>query len=463
MKNAVIIFRKDFRIQNNHALAKACEAEKVLPVFIYDQEMFDIPVAMGENQKWWMHKSLTALSEQFANHGEKIFFFKGPWLEIIKKICSKIEVQSIFVNETFEPSWQSKDVELKRFCDQNQIEFESCSGYLMVKPEKVLNSSSNPFSLYTPFWRNAQADLDLETVAVNLDKIDFYKKSPDVSTQVEIDDLVETTKDFSELEKVWEPGEKAAMKRLKKFISSQLSSYEIDRDFAAIDGTSLMSPHLHFGEITPAQIVEKIRENFKSNSSSQKYISELGWREFSYYLLHYHPALSRKGLKPLFKDFEWRHSKKDLQAWQNGQTGFPIIDAAMRQLNTIGWMHNRMRMVVASFLIKNLHIDWRVGAEYFYQNLVDADWANNYASWQWVAGCGTDATPYFRVFNPYLQAKKFDPDAKYIKTWVPELAKISAKDILNQDSQLIYCKKIVDLKKSAQEFISLVKAGKMQD
>jgi deoxyribodipyrimidine photo-lyase len=313
---------------------------------------------------------------------------------------------------------------------ESDIEFRRFGGNLLVEPEKICNKQGGSFQVFTPFFKTLQqSDLIRKPIPAPSNMIPYDGTIK--SDKIDDWELLPTKPNWAKGFEFWEIGETAARKKLDSFISTKIAQYADGRDFPAVNTTSLLSPHLRFGEISPAQIWEKVNFEFKNvpNDNYQKFLSELGWREFSYHLLTTYPDMANSPIKAQFAAIEWDNNQSLLEAWQSGKTGFPIVDAGMRELWRTGYMHNRVRMIVASFLIKDLLIDWRHGEKWFWDCLLDADFANNPASWQWVAGCGMDAAPYFRIFNPTTQSQKFDANGEYIKRWLPELRKLSAKYI----------------------------------
>lgn len=432
-KKIIYLLRKDLRIKNNPALQAATTNFKAAPVFIFDEKIIS-SCNEKTNSYWWLTNSLQTLNEEYKNLGTEINFYTGNSKKIIHELLE--EASGICVNKTYEPHIDEFDEELKKWCEKNDKEFKSFPGYLLFEPAEILNKQKKPYAVFTAFWKSLSKDDYIKNDNHHIAK-NFFNPEKKSEKLVAVRN--------EKLDSFWTPGEVAAKEKIKSFLTAKVKSYETDRDIPSKDGTSLISAHLHFGEITPSQILEEaIKEGVQRHFA--KFYSELGWREFSYYLLHHNPQIRTKQFRELFTSkFKWNDSKKDFQKWCEGKTGFPLVDAGMRQLNAIGWVHNRVRMVVASFLVKNLMINWQEGAEYFFEKLVDADPANNFVAWQWVAGCGPDAAPYFRIFNPNLQADKFDPDYEYIKTWVPEFG----------TSKYTYA--MVDFRESSKKFLAMLK------
>ncbi|MBI2344631.1 deoxyribodipyrimidine photo-lyase [Candidatus Dependentiae bacterium] len=425
-QKSIVWFRKDLRVSDNPALAGAIKAGEVIPIYIFDEYGADY-CKMGSHARWWLAKSLEALSESLEGG---LHVFQGHSLEIIENIIKKTGATSVFWNRCYEPWIIKRDTKIKKTLLDQGINVQSFNAYLLWEPHEIVKTDGTAYKVFTPFFKNgclkAQAPREIISKPKN---INFCKMKLGISI---VDLQLIDKKVDQRLSKYWQPGEKEAMKRLKYFIKHDLSDYKEGRNFPAKDVTSKLSPYLHFGEISPNQmwyLVQDLGYDYASRENIQTFLTELGWREFAYNVLFFNYDMPRKNLNKKFDKITWKYDKKLLQFWTQGQTGYPIIDAAMRELYHTGFMHNRMRMVVASFLVKNLMIHWHAGEDWFWDLLVDADLASNSFNWQWVAGCGYDATPYFRIFNPILQAKKFDSRAEYIRQWVPELAKLSVKYI----------------------------------
>lgn len=413
---AIVWFRQDLRLKDNPALIAASQSP-VLAVYIWDA---DDPWLLGGAARWWLHHSLKSLQKSLNSQGVPLILKRGKPLEVLKQLADETQASSLYWNRCYEPYAIERDKKIKaHFKDQGFI-CESFKGSILIEPWNLLNQSGKPYQVFTPYWKALQK----ENISTSFPEPQLQGSQG----QVRSDDLKDwnlTSDKWShEFSTVWKPGEQGAWDKLESFLEKNVLSYEKGRDFPNLDTTSHLSSHLHWGEISPEQIWHA---SIKSTGlEAMPFLRELGWREFSTYLLYHFPDLPKKPLNPKFQDLPWNEDHEGLTAWQKGQTGYPLIDAGMRQLWRTGWMHNRVRMVVASFLIKDLLISWQRGEEWFWDTLVDADLGNNAASWQWVAGCGADAAPYFRVFNPILQSEKFDPEGNYIRKWVPELSKLSS-------------------------------------
>lgn len=421
-KNPVIFwFRSDLRLADNPGLLAAFETgQPVVPIYILDDDNAG-NWKRGGASRWWLHHSLESLSHDLVKLGaHALTFFKGPADQIIPDIVKDLGATAVFWNRCYEPWSIARDTKIKQELATSGIEAASFNAFLLFEPWEIKNKTGGPYKVFTPF---SKAVLDRGGIRPALPKPKKQKQEEVLLTGLPLADLrlMPDIAWYKGMQKFWTPGEAGAWKRLRTFSESGIDDYKHKRDFPAIDGVSQMSPYLHFGEISPYQIWE---EAGKTSSHPAPYLRQLLWREFSYHLLYHFPDFPDVPWNPRFKKFEWDKNKEHLAAWQKGQTGYPIVDAGMRQLWQTGWMHNRVRMIVGSFLVKNLLIDWREGEQWFWDTLVDADLGNNAAGWQWIAGCGADAAPYFRIFNPVLQGRKFDEKGTYIRHFVPELKKL---------------------------------------
>ncbi|KTC90472.1 DNA photolyase family protein [Fluoribacter dumoffii] len=440
MTVALVWFRYDLRLNDNPAFIEACSHHQfVIPLYIYDGKNS----VSGEAQDWWLHHSLTSLSESLAQLGLNLILRKGDPFEIISDLVKKLSVSSVYWNRCYEPAAISRDKKIKAALLERGIEVQSSNGSLLHEPWTIKNKNGDYFKVFTPYWKHCKQHLNIQPSMYLENRPAGIEVQSEVLKDWKLLPAINWAAQFSEY---WTPGEAGAQQKLHEFIEHHLNDYKKNRDFPIKNATSRLSPHLHFGEISPWTILRAI-ELAKLNpncdlSSADHFLSELGWREFSVYLLYHFPKLPYENFRSEFDAFPWHNDKELLARWQNGLTGYPIIDAGMRELWATGYMHNRVRMIVASFLTKGLLIDWRLGADWFLDTLVDADLANNSASWQWVAGCGADAAPYFRIFNPVLQSQKFDPDGHYIRHWVSELSHLQSQYIHapweSADSERIY-------------------------
>ncbi len=379
---------------------------------------------MGSASRQWLHHSLRALNKSL---GGKLHIFKGDPFLIFEQLLETNTIKGIFWNRCYEPWRMTRDASLK---DQLPIETISFNGSLLWEPWQVLKGDGTPYKVFTPFYRNGCLSSEPpHTPLPSPQTLEFasLEQSPQ---PVESLGLLSPKPWSSAIMKHWHVGEQASKDKLDQFLEAELSQYKTSRDYPAKLGTSLLSPHLHFGEISPNQVWWAVRQH-GSSEDHEHFLSELGWREFSNSQLFHTPTLPSKNYQKKFDAFQWSEDAKTLHCWQKGQTGIPLVDAGMRQLWQTGFMHNRLRMVTGSLLVKNLLQPWQTGERWFWDTLVDADLANNSAGWQWIAGCGADAAPYFRIFNPLTQGTKFDPEGTFTRTYVPELANLPNKYLFN--------------------------------
>jgi deoxyribodipyrimidine photo-lyase len=433
-KNAhpiVLWFRSDLRLTDNNALYAAAQTGRpVVPVYI--RETGDGALRKdGGAADWWLHHSLTSLSKSLAGLGLSLTLRTGSPLETLSEIIAETGAMAVHWNRRYEKCGIDIDAEIKSTLKDRGIEAVSHRGNVLYEPWTVTNKQGQPCRVFTPFWRAALETGQPEPPLPAPDNLTGPAKPPK-SERLEDWALLPTKPDWAGgLRESWTPGEAGATARFEEFLDAGLTGYADLRDRPDRPHTSRLSPHLRFGEISPNQIFHAIDHATArgdiNERDGRKFLSEIGWREFSHHLLYHFPTLPHRNLQRRFDGFPWADDDASFIAWTRGMTGFPIIDAGMRQLWQTGWMHNRVRMIVASFLVKNLLIPWQRGEEWFWDTLVDADHANNAASWQWVAGSGADAAPYFRIFNPLLQAEKFDPEGEFVRQFIPELAKLPNK------------------------------------
>lgn len=459
-------FRQDLRLSDNPGLFEAAQKGTVLPVYILEDGSAGIR-KIGAASRWWLHHSLKKLNQDLQG---LLNIYSGNALEILLKIIQENTIDAICWNRCYEPWRIKQDTHIKKQLKENAILCQSFNASLLWEPWEVLKDDQTPYKVYTPYYRKTQM---LETPIEPLPtppKLDLIKDKNAFLTIQDLALLPEKTW-YQSFEPCWAIGEKAAQEKLDNFLDHGIQGYQEKRDYPAKKNNSRLSPHLHFGEISPRQIWASVKthEIFNAYTPDQEHFKkELVWREFSYYLLYHFPDLPEKNFQPKFDHFPWKNrdapeTQRLLKQWQKGQTGYPIIDAGMRELWQTGYMHNRVRMIVASFLVKNLLIHWHEGEKWFWDCLVDADLASNSASWQWVAGSGADAAPYFRIFNPITQGEKFDADGEYTKRFVPELAQLPNKYlfkpweapeyILNAAGIILgknYPKPMIDLKESRE-------------
>lgn len=435
MKNKTIVvwFRQDLRLHDHPALKQAIQdADDVLPLYIYDEAALgDWP--HGGASKWWLHHSLSALAKELEDrYACPLVLRRGGAREVLLGLCEEVGAEGVYVSRMYEPAAIAQEKSLHEALADVDLTFRRFSGSLLIEPEHVQTKTGGPYKVYTPFWRAVSSAGPARKVMARPKKISApSQKIP--SDNLASWDLLPTKPNWAKgFPDWWQPGEAHAQKRLKTFLAGAVKDYHVMRDRPDVNGTSRLSPHLHFGEISPTAIWSATVSNQAktvADRGSETFLKEVVWREFSTHLLFHFPHLPSQPFRPEFKNFPWTKDKTALRAWQRGQTGYPIVDAGMRELWATGWMHNRVRMIVASFLIKHLRLAWQSGEEWFWDTLLDADLANNAAGWQWVAGSGADASPYFRIFNPITQGQKFDVDGKYVSQWVPEIEKVPLKFI----------------------------------
>ena len=386
--------------------------------------------APGGAVRWWLAQSLRALGADIAARGGSLVLRKGQAARVIPEVARESGAAAVYWNTIAQASHQAVEKQLEAVLAKLGVDSKSFPGDLLAPPSAIRNKEGRGLRVFTPFWRRVLSSGDPPKP---LPAPKELRPAPDITSDaLESWQLEPSKPDWAGgLRETWTPGEASARARLRDFLKRAARTYVGDRDRPDRQGTSGLSPHLRFGELSPRQVWHAARfaaeENPAIAAGTEKFLSELGWREFCRHLLHDHPNLATENLQANFDDFPWKADKKSLAAWKRGRTGYPIVDAGLRELWHTGVMHNRVRMVVASFLVKHLLIDWREGEAWFWDTLVDADAGSNPANWQWVAGCGADAAPYFRVFNPVLQGEKFDPEGTYVRRWVPELKDVPAK------------------------------------
>ena len=455
---AIYWFRQDLRLEDNPALWDAVKQGPVLPIYILDDENAG-EYAMGGASRWWLHHSLLSLKKSLE---ENLSFYRGNPLDVLSKITACFNVKAVFWNRCYEP-WQiERDTKIKEFLKSKSIEVQSRNASLLWEPWNIKKKDGTPYQVFTPFYRKGCLNYDAPREPLSAPEQVKYFYDDQGSISIDQLRLLPKIRWDKQLEPHWQIGEKGAQQCFQTFMDRGLAHYKDGRNFPAQSYVSRLSPYLHFGEISPHQIWHRL-QRIGSDKNIDHFFSELGWREFSYNQLYHHPQLPKKNLQAKFDIFPWNKDDTLLRAWQRGKTGVPMVDAGMRELWQTGYMHNRVRMIAASFLVKNLRLHWHDGERWFWDTLVDADLANNSASWQWVAGCGADAAPYFRIFNPVTQGQKFDSAGSYVRKFVPEIGGLpdkylfspweAPKDVL-QSSNLelgnTYPYPIVDLKASRE-------------
>jgi len=428
---ALLWFRRDLRLAGNPALQMAVASGRpIIPVFILDEtDGVRCPGAAG---LWWLDRSLQALMEDLEKLGSKLLLRRGEAGKLIRQLIEETSAGAVYWNRLYDPGQCDRDTSLKAALKADGVEAQSCNAALLVEPWEIQNKTGGYYQVFTPFWRAARQLVGDTTIHAAPKGLKAPKRWP-ASDRLESWSLHPTKPDWSSSFDVWTPGEAGAQNRLHALIDGKLSDYPTQRDIPETEGTSRLSPHLHWGEIGPRQVWRAIESaahrHPKLETAAQKFLTELGWREFNHHLLFQRPDLPDHNFKAAYDDFPWRTDKAGFTAWAKGRTGYPMVDAGMRELWTTGYMENRVRMITASFLIKHLLLDWRQGERWFWDTLLDASPANNVLNWQWVAGSGADASPFFRIFNPIGQGEKFDTEGGYIRRWIPELAKLPAKYI----------------------------------
>ncbi|MDE2383901.1 MAG: deoxyribodipyrimidine photo-lyase [Alphaproteobacteria bacterium] len=427
MSPVILWFRQDLRLSDHPALNAAAARGAVIPLFILDDETPG-PWRWGGASRWWLHHSLVSLGKKLP-----LVLRRGRADAVLRDVLKQSGASALHFTRDYTPWSGPLEQRIKVLCDELGIDCHRHGGFLLHEPEAIRNGQGEPYKVYTPFSRACFASgeprlpkpapkVEWATPGLASDKLESWR-------------LLPTRPNWATgFEAAWQPGEQGAQAALQRFLEAGLADYAEGRDRPDKPFTSRLSPHLHWGEISPHQIWAATRAaaahaGGRLDGGAEKFLKEILWREFSYHLLHHWPEFPAKSFRPEFEAFPWANDEAALRRWQQGKTGYPIVDAGLRELWATGTMHNRVRMIVASFLIKHLQLDWREGQHWFWDTLVDADLAANSASWQWVAGCGADAAPYYRIFNPILQGVKFDPEGAYVKRWVPELRSIAAEHI----------------------------------
>ncbi|WP_298219940.1 deoxyribodipyrimidine photo-lyase [Halothiobacillus sp.] len=422
---SVVWFRDDLRLTDHPALHAALKQGAAILIYIASDRQID---AEGAAARWWRHRSLEALSQSICALGGRLIVRRGEALDVLRALITETNAGTVMWNRRLQPAAMAEDTRIKAALRAEGVVVKSFPGNVLHEAWQIMTQQAKPYKVFTPYWKAIVAaglDMDVLPAPTHLTKVNDDIPSLSIR-ELGYQPRIPWDKGF-----VWTPGELGAQRCLTQFMP-KMAAYSDARDMLAGEGVSKLSPHLHFGEISPRQALAAITQYYGcvlAPSGVASYVRELGWREFAQYLLYHFPYTVTQALDTRFEAFPWRHAPDDLRAWQRGQTGIPVVDAAMRCLWQTGWMHNRARMIVASFLTKNLLIDWRHGAAWFMDTLVDADLGSNTAGWQWTAGSGADAAPYFRIFNPVLQAEKYDSDGVFIRTWLPELARLNGKDL----------------------------------
>jgi deoxyribodipyrimidine photo-lyase len=425
----IVWFRQDLRLADNPALQAAAESGRpVIPLYVLDESPGVRP--LGGAAKWWLGKSLDVLGEALKARRSRLILRRGDALKVLRRLIAETGADTVYWNRLYDGGTVERDRRIKASLTEVGVACDSFNAALLNEPWTVKTGAGGSFKVFTPYWRAARAMVDIPGTAPAPPRLASPNDWP-ASRRLSAWRLQPRKPDWSAGFSGWRPGEAGAMARLEAFLDGAIGDYAEARDFPGRPGASRLSPHLHFGEIGPRQVWAAAQSAVVRGTAPERqveaFLRELGWREFNHHLLFHRPQIERENFNERFDAFPWRQDSLLLEDWQRGQTGYPLVDAGLRELWTTGWMHNRVRMVVASFLVKHLLIDWRDGEAWFWDTLVDADLANNVCNWQWVAGCGADAAPYFRIFNPMLQGERFDPEGDYVRRWVPELARLPDK------------------------------------
>lgn len=470
---ALVLFRRDLRLTDNPALSAACAAHaQVLPVFIHEPSEGG-GWAAGSATRWWLHYSLAALDARLRASHAGLHLRQGDTLEILRELILRSGATAVYWNRRYEPASIARDRQVKSTLRLQGIEVHSLNAALWFEPWQIATLQNEPYKVFTPYWRKLRPQLH-PTEPLPEPVLPGWRPLPGALSLPALG-LLPSIRWDSGLADAWRPGEAGAKEMLEIFGDDAVNHYAQTRDLPARHGTSRLSAHLHFGEISPRQIYFELDRRAQCLGAMRRpdiepYLRQLGWREFAHHLLFHYPKTPTEDFNPRFADFQWAPpDATQILRWQQGRTGIPLIDAGMRELWHTGWMHNRLRMIAASFLTKNLRQHWLHGARWFWDTLVDADLANNTLGWQWVAGCGADAAPYFRVFNPVTQARKFDPDGIYLRRWLPELAGAPLALLREpwKDPSLLtrsgYPAPMVDLAVSRQEALAAFQAHNSKD
>jgi deoxyribodipyrimidine photo-lyase len=429
---SVVWFRLDLRLEDNPALHAAWKRDKpIIPVFIWAPDE-EAPWPPGAASRWWLHRSLSSLAEDLRQKGAELVLRRGSSLSTLLDLARETGADAVYWNRRYEPAVVRRDQEIKSQLREAGLHAESFNSALLREPWEIRNKSGKPFQVFSAFWRSCLASGEPGEPLPAPGRLEAVPERP---ASLPLDALeLNPQKDWAGgFGTMWHPGSGGAAAHLDRFLERAAATYDEARNRPDLPGTSRLSPHLHFGEIGPRQLWRALeqfggkRPIAPGDWRRWQFVTELGWREFAHHLLFHFPHTPDQPLRPEFAHFPWRPNPDRLRAWQRGRTGFPLVDAGLRELWATGWMHNRVRMVVASFLVKNLLTPWQEGARWFWDTLVDADLANNTLGWQWTAGSGADAAPYFRVFNPVAQGEKFDPQAAYVRRWIPQLSAVETK------------------------------------
>ncbi len=421
-------FRHDLRLTDLPGLhAALASGRPVLPCYVLDD---DSPGErrLGGASRWWLHHSLAALQQDLAEKGAPLLLLHGDTRKLLPELARRVGATDIYCSRGYEPWAAQLEQTLFESLQQDDVTLKRFPGYLLFEPESICNQSDKPFRVFTPFWKHCLKTATPREPSALPSTCNFQEGDSESVTLKALDLLPQNPDWAAGWADLWQPGSAGARNALQGFLADGLNNYRDERDVPGKASTSKLSPHLHFGEISPVQVWHTVKQATAGQagpeSQAQKFLAEVGWREFNTHLLWHFPHIAEGPFNAAFSAFPWQQNAAMLHQWQRGETGYPIVDAGMRELWQTGYMHNRVRMVCASFLTKHLLLHWRHGEQWFWDTLLDADMANNLGGWQWSAGCGADAAPYFRIFNPILQGKKFDGKGEYVRRWIPELAQL---------------------------------------
>ena len=425
-KIGIFWMREDFRLIRNFALSAASKNhENIVVLYVYKENKFKDKNA----QRWWIFNSLTNFRSELSKHNINLQIIKSDtYKSFFEKLLNKNDF-CLYWNKIYEPQYLKFDQLLKQKLSQKDIEYKVFKGNILNEFNEIKKSDQTPFKVFTPFWRTAEKFYS-EKIPSQSGKIEKnYKKINYFNNEFDEANILPNKKWYKKFEVNWEVNEKTALNKLQTFLKNNLNEYSGKRNFPNISGTSKLSPYIKHGHIHVETIWHETLKAKMNKNNSSKFLAEIGWREFSHSLINFFPNMIKSNYSKKFDKFPWKKNEKFLEAWKNGLTGYPIVDAGMREMYQTGWMHNRVRMIVGSFLVKHLLIHWKEGEKHFRDCLLDFSEANNISGWQWVAGCGADAAPYFRIFNPILQGEKFDKEGDYVKKWIPEIREVPRKYI----------------------------------
>jgi deoxyribodipyrimidine photo-lyase len=426
----ILWFRQDLRLADNPALGAAlAEGRPVVPLFVFDKAADGR--AFGGASRWWLERSLAALDATWRDKGSRLILRRGPVEQVLAEVAKETDAAAVFYNRLYGGAAKAQEARLPGRLDAQGVRTRSFNARLLVEPSQLRTGTGEAYKVFTPFWRAARSGIEVAEAEPLPNRIAAPSRWP--RSELVADWRLYPGRPDWAAGFDWTPGEAGAEAATHRFLDEAFARYAEGRDYPAEAATSRLSPYLHWGELGPRQLWRAAHAAAAAGQASErqldKLLSELGWREFNHHLLDAKADLASANVRPAFDRLPWRNDSEGLEAWRRGRTGYPIVDAGMRQLWRTGWMHNRVRLIVGSFLVKDLLIDWREGERWFWDTLVDADAANNPANWQWVAGTGADAAPFFRIFNPTTQAERFDPEGDYVRTWIPELGRLQGRAI----------------------------------